>query len=471
METEIPEKIIIPLRQGFGNELNPCVKKGDRVKSGQIIGINNDIVSSPVHSSVNGKVVEIKKINYFKREINAIEIMSDGTREYLKLEGCAPDWNKLPVEKLEELLYKSGVTSLDREGIPTGYKSSIIRPEDVEAVIVHGISSEVYNISLEVLLGGKNIFNFLEGLKILKKILSRSKIYIALNIHDRKFLESITKLTAEYDWLEIYPLEPKYPQGYDEILVPTLLGKKFPYGYSAANIGVVILNIQAVTQVYDAVVNGKPLIERTIALCGPGWKDNVHLKVRVGALLGDITGEWLKEGVKSRIILNSLITGVCLNDLSLPIERTFSQLIAVPENAAGRFMSFLRPGYSVDSYTNTFLSAYLPFANKDAETNMHGEQRACITCGYCEEICPVGIIPHLLSKYSERNILDETVMRYKIFNCIDCNLCSYVCPSKIPLARHIKEGQEKLITMGCDSSACILPFFDLKGLEEYRGIK
>ena len=84
----------------------------------------------------------------------------------------------------------------------------------------------------------------------------------------------------------------------------------------------------------------------------------------------------------------------------------------------------------------------------------------------------MGIIPHLLSKYVQRSIIDETLMNLRIFNCIECGLCSYVCPSKIPLAKHIKEGQEKLTVSGCDRNQCILPYFDnLKGIEEYRGPK
>ena len=100
------------------------------------------------------------------------------------------------------------------------------------------------------------------------------------------------------------------------------------------------------------------------------------------------------------------------------------------------------------------------------------ESSGLISCNYCEEACPVNVIPHLLSKYVQRNIIDETLMKLRIFNCIECGLCSYVCPSKIPLAKYIKEGQEKLTIQGCDRNQCILPYFDnIRGIEEYRGAK
>ncbi|MDP2938906.1 MAG: 4Fe-4S dicluster domain-containing protein [Candidatus Omnitrophota bacterium] len=471
IELAIPEKVIIPLRQGFGTEVKPLVKKGDMVFAGQIIGRDDEGVSSPVHSSVNGIVEDVKKMNYFKREVTMVVIKSDRTRDYHKIEGYCANWEQLDNEKIEKLLYLSGVTSLDREGIPTRFKSSIISSSDVKSLIIHGVGSEPYNISLDVLLGQKKLLHFVEGIKILKKIIPNAKVRLALNSHRKRLLEEVNKLTSNLTWLDIYPLEPKYPQGYDEMLVPTILNRKFPFGYSAANIGIVVLNIQAVVSVYEAVAEGKPLIERIIAFCGPNMKDSIHARVRIGTTLGNIVLERLKEDLPSRVVLNSLLTGATLNDFDLPVDRTYSQIIAIPENKNREFLAFIRPGAKRYSYSRTFLSKLLPWLEKYCDTNMHGEERPCISCNYCEEVCPVQIIPHLISRYVRKNIIDETLMNYQIFHCIECGLCSFVCPSKIPLTSIMVEGQEKLVMQGCDRTQCVLPYFDLKGIEEYRGVR
>lgn len=470
IELEIPERVVIPLRQGFGSEVILLVKVGDRVKAGQIIAQDDSSVATPISSSVNGTVVEIRKINYFKKEINAVIIESDGTTDWQSIEGHSAEWSKLSVEKLEELLYRSGVTALDREGIPTRYKSSIIPPQAVEDVIVHGVGSEVYNISLAVLLDGKKIFNFVEALKILKTIMPEAKFHLALNKYKKNLIEEMTKLLAAYDWIDVYALDPKYPQGYDEVLIPTILDKKFPYGYSAANIGAVILNVQAVLQCYEAVVEGKPLIERTVALCGPGFKENLHVKVRVGTTLDYITQGRITEYQEPKFILNSLLTGVALSDKMLPIDRTFSQIIALPLGNIRKFLSFMGPGSDKDSFSNTFLSSIIK-SGKNIDANFHGEDRPCVFCNFCQEVCPVKIIPHLIYHHVKQNIIDENLLNYGIYNCIECRLCSYVCPSKIHLAEYIKEGQDKMHNKCYDRSLCVLPLFDLKGLEEYRGLK
>lgn len=470
-ETPLPQGVVIPLRQGFGTEVKCLVKKGDIVSAGQIIGRDDDSISSPVHSSVNGVVEDIRRINYFKRDVAMVLIRTtDPKKEFLRLPGHSQEWWKLSNEKIEELIYLSGVSALDKEGIPTRFKSSIIQPDDVKHLIIHGVASEPYNISIETLLEGKNLLHFFEGVKILKRIMPKAKVHLAVNAHKRKIIEQFIKLTYELEWLDVYLLEPKYPQGYDEMLVPTILNQKFPYGYSAANIGVVVLNFQAAFGVYNAVAEGKPLIERIIAICGPSFKENIHLKVRVGTLLGDVLFDRLKQDSSARVVMNSLLTGVELKDFSLPVDKTYSQIVAIPENKNREFLSFLRPGLRRDSYSRAFLSKWLPGVKKFPDTNKHGEERPCISCSFCEEVCPVRIIPHLLSKYVKRGVIDETLMNYEIFNCIECGLCSFVCPSKIPLLAHMREGQEKLIMQGCDRTQCILPYFDLKGIEEYRGV-
>ena len=258
------------------------------------------------------------------------------------------------------------------------------------------------------------------------------------------------------DWIHFYTVDSKYPQDYEEVLIPTILEKQFPYGYSAANMGVVVLDIQAVSHIYEAVVEGKPVIERTIALAGPGFKENPHIKVRVGTPLEHITSESIKKDEELRFILNSPLAGATLSDLSLPIDRTFISIVALLKEKGIQSLAFMRPGFKKDSYSRTFLSFV---SKKGCEVNLRGEKRPCISCTFCEEVCPVGIIPHRLYRYVEKDMEDE-LSNFRIFHCIECNLCSYVCPSKISVAKYIKEGKERLINDGIKPP---LPDFELKG--------
>jgi len=501
VEMGIPEKVIIPLIQegarerggegARGREVPPIVEPGEFVKAGQIIGVDDDsssrgmgdfpYISNPVHSTVNGIVEGITTIEYPDREVSGVIIESDGTShwehvetrhavslqsaEWTKLSRSdgtshwervetrhavslqSAEWARLSRWDIERILYLSGVASLDREGIPTRYKSSAILPDDVQHIIVRGVDSEVYNPSLNVLLSGEKISHFVQGLKMLNRVMPSARMYLALDMYQRQLIKQISLLMEGCNWIDVFRLEPKYPQEFDEVIIPTILNKELPYGHSAAQMGVVVLSIQTILHVYEAVVEGKPVIERVVALGGTGFKENHHVRVRIGTPLEHLIRDRVYANKDVRFVLNSALTGVSLQDLSLPVDRQFTSIIALPEETNREFLAFVRPGFRRDSYSRTFLST-LSIFKKECNTNIHGEERPCISCGFCDEVCPARIIPHLIYKYVERNAIDEALVNLRIFDCIECNLCSYVCPSKIPLARFIKEGKEKLIEEG-----------------------
>lgn len=444
---ELPSIVTIPLRQGFGAEVSALVEIGDKVEAGQIIGRDDESVSSPVHSSVNGKVVAIKRIDYLGIETGAVVIESEGGGGNLLLEGHSKEWQELSVAKIGELVYLSGVSCSGKGGIPTGFKSSVIGPEDVKDVIVQGIGSQVHNPSLEVILKGERLSHFTEGLKILQKLIGHAKFHLAFDVSQQRTIAKASQLMPGDKLNNIFTVPSKYPLEYDEVLIPLLLDREYLHGYSAASVGVVVLDIQTVLGVYDAVVCGKPVIEKMVALCGPGFEENTHAMIRIGTAFEEVIKDRVKSGIDLRFVENSSLTGASLCDMSLPINRTFNCIIALIEGNEKEFLSFMRPGAKKDSYCHVFLSALfekLTKIRKDCDTNLHGEVRPCLSCGFCSDICPVNLLPHLLFHQVENDIIDETLINYNIFDCVECNLCSYVCPSKIALGQSIKDGKGKL---------------------------
>lgn len=467
-EAEAPERVIVPLRQGFRDGSDPVVIAGDAVTAGQVIGRNDDGLCSPVHASVTGVVEEVRVPDPEEDTAGCIVIRAGDQATHERLPGHAPDWAGLPVEVIEDLLYASGVTALGRGGIPTRHHTAVIAPGEVEAIVVHDTGSEMYNPSLSVLADEQRLPVFVEGLRILQKVMRGAPVHVAIDSRETTLVEFLAKAAAGLDGVQVHALAPRYPQDFDELLVPSLLGRPFPHGYAAANIGVVTLDVQAVIHACEAVTEGKPLIERIVALCGPGFARPGHVRLPIGTPLCDVARQGGAETGQVRLIKNSTLTGSRLADPMHPVDRTFSTIVALPEHGADVLLPFVRPGFAEDAYSRTFLSCLLPTARK-ASADLKGEARPCVSCGYCQDVCPTRIIPHLLYKYVARGYLeDHLVNELRIFDCIGCNLCSYVCPSKIGVGRHIRTGQAMLLKEGVDNSANVLPDFSLKGLENDR---
>lgn len=55
----LPEIAVVPLSQHIGAPAAACVKKGDAVRVGQVIGTAAGFVSSNIHAPVSGTVVAV----------------------------------------------------------------------------------------------------------------------------------------------------------------------------------------------------------------------------------------------------------------------------------------------------------------------------------------------------------------------------------------------------------------------------
>ena len=452
---DAPDTVTVPLRQERGPAFEPSVKEGDEVRAGQVIG------TGPVHSPVDGKVSGISKLPAVMIDTAPGFILNED--DVVKLDGASEDWRKLDVDKIEELIYLSSAATLDTSGIPTRFNSSPIGPDEVDHLIVRIVEDELLPASDSALFSECGIDTFTDACRILEKVFPRARMTIAVSENLKELIGHIESSLKSDDEISVATVSDKYPQRFEEVLVPTVTGSGFPYGFNAVNLGVLVLSVQTILCVYQAVTTGMPVLTRVIGLGGTGFLENVHVRVPIGTAWNVITGKYGDTAGEQRLVRNSLLTGQTLEDFTLPVMKTDSALYAVPEMRTTELMPFASPGFSKDSYSNTFPTFLLPLKKK-LDTNIHGEERACLSCSFCSDVCPVGILPALLHRYVLRDIIDEPMKQFGIFKCIDCNLCTYVCPSKIPVAELIKKGKRLLIKEGLGNEDETKLNFSLRGI-------
>jgi Na(+)-translocating NADH:ubiquinone oxidoreductase A subunit len=441
--------------------LRSLVEEGESVTAGQIIARDDEAPGNPAIASVNGKVERILKEG---NSDAAVVITSDGTDTWKTVEGHAADWKSLGAAGLEKLVYLSGAAATVEGGIPTRFNSTSVEPRQVEHILLQVVSAEVFNADPAALLDGRDAAEAAQGLEILGKIMPDAELHLAGGRKQRPLLRQLQQACRQngLQRVTLHTVEAKYPNHREEVLIPALLGKEYAHGYSGLNLGVLVVDLQALLHVRDAVVEGKPVIQRTIALGGSGFAKRPHLRVRIGTSLEDVLNDYLDRKDSQRIVRNSLLTGSIVNEGY--VDPLMSAVIAIPEDRQGPPLAFSRPGFRTDSYSRTFLANFVPFT-KTVDTDLHGEHRPCITCGYCDSVCPAGILPHLLHRYVQREVIDETLVRLRIFDCIDCNLCTYVCTSKIPLAELMVQGKTALAAEGLDPRPQAARNRGLPGLE------
>jgi Na+-transporting NADH:ubiquinone oxidoreductase subunit A len=117
----------------------------------------------------------------------------------------------------------------------------------------------------------------------------------------------------------------------------------------------------------------------------------------------------------------------------------FENTLNILKNAGGdKMFGFAHPGFNTPTVSNTFISRILN-RHLEVDCTLHGEERACINCSYCEDICPNDIMPNFIMKSLYSDEIEEA-LELGLLDCSKCGLCSYACPSKIELKEILSKG-------------------------------
>ena len=82
----VSDTVQIVMNMNIGAPSKPCVKKGDHVKIGQIIGEPVGGLGLPVHASVSGDVVAVDAIPYITGDmVQSVTIKNDFQEEWEEL--------------------------------------------------------------------------------------------------------------------------------------------------------------------------------------------------------------------------------------------------------------------------------------------------------------------------------------------------------------------------------------------------
>lgn len=402
-----PKKVYISMMQHIGAPVEPIVAVGDKVLKGQKIGDAKAGLNAPVHSSVSGTVVAIEEHDFFfggKMKSVVIENdFQDTWAELTKIE----DWQNADTKDLIAMIREKGIVGMGGATFPTHVKLNPPAGTKLDALVLNGAECEPYlNSDNRAML--EHPETIIEGIKILKKILNVSDAYVGIEDNKQEAIASMTK-AAEGTGIEIVPLKTKYPQGGEKQLIKSILNRVVPSGQLPSSVGVVVQNTGTAAAVYDAIVNGKPLIERIATITGNAVKNPKNLYVRVGTEFSELLDYCGVERDKiAKLVMGGPMMGLPqANDKASVVKGTSGILALTME-----------------------------------ETNYY-EPRNCIRCSKCVGVCPMRLEPLMYDRLSIANEWDEMVSSYHLMDCIECGSCAYICPANRPLTQAIKEGKAK----------------------------
>lgn len=402
-----PEKVIIPLHQHFGAPTAPLVKKGDDVLLGQKIGEAKVLFSASVHSSVSGKVKAVEDFNHpLGKPVQAVIIINDGEdRVSPEIQGHESPFSLSP-DDIRQKVKEAGIVGLGGAAFPTAIKISPPKDKPIDTIILNGCECEPV-LTADYRLMMEYPEEILKGAELVRIATGAKRIIVGIENNKRDAFEIFRSQNPGFEF-ETTLLKTKYPQGAEKNLISALLKRDVPRGGLPFDVGVVVQNVGTAKAVWEAVSQGRPLIERAVTVSGTGIPDPKNLLVRVGTLFQDAID--FCGGVKDDsniLIMGGPMMGLSQWTAEVPVIKGTSGILAWSESKPAR-------------------------------------EHACISCARCVAHCPMGLVPTQLMKYIKYDFLNEAEA-WGALDCVECGCCQFSCPAKIPLVHWIRLGKNQII--------------------------
>ena len=401
-------RFTLPLQQHIGEPDEPLVKVGERVLTGQVIARSAEYISAPIHAPCSGTVVEIGEYaipHPSGLQAPCIVIDSDGRDEWAELPAPWPNYEEMNPAELRERIRWAGIVGLGGAGFPTSVKVNPGPDHPIHTLILNAAECEPY-ISCDDMLMREQPDKVLAGLAIIRHVVGARECLIGIEANKPEAIAAL-QLALEHSGCpdtHILVVPARYPSGGEKQLIQLLTGREVPSHGLPAEIGVLCQNVATAAAVADAVLAGRPLIERIVTVTGQGVAEPGNFRVRLGSPMNQLieqAGGY--TAAAHRLILGGPMMGFALHTDALPITKAANCLLLASQ----------------------------------AEAPEPPPAQPCIRCGRCAEVCPALLLPQQLYWHARARDLDKA-QDYHLFDCIECGCCAYVCPSHIPLVQYYR---------------------------------
>lgn len=403
----VSDTVRIIMNMNIGAPSQPCVAKGDHVKIGQVIGEPVGFLGLPVHASVSGEVVSVEPIPYLSEQpAMCVTIHNDFADEWVELHPLGS------VETVDPALIipaikNAGICGLGGASFPTHVKLSIKPEQKCDCIIANGAECETH-LTCDHRLMVENPVRVVDGLRAAMRAINVKQGVIAIEDNKPDAIEAMRKACQGREGVRVQVLKTKYPQGGEKQLIEAVTGRQVPSGGLPIQAGVIVMNVATCAAVADAVIDGKPLVERIVTVTG-AVREPANLRLRIGTITEDIIGECGGfSGDVGKVIFGGAMTGMCAPNTSIPIAKATGGILVLDKQDAASV-----------------------------------EEGPCLRCGKCVEVCPIGLHPLKIKIAADADRIDEC-KRLHVMDCTLCGSCSFICPAHRWLTASFKVAKQKL---------------------------
>ena len=402
-----PKQVVIPMVQHIGAPCTPLVQVGDRVLRGTKVG-DGEGLCVPVHASVAGKVVAVEPRPHTNgRMVMSVVIENDFTDEAVEVKHCDDPLNTYDDDTILHMIREAGLVGMGGAAFPGNVKAMSAMGH-IEYLIANACECEPYITADDSLLRS-NPEQVLKGMQLMQRVLKPDHTVLAVEDNKQEAVMTLRKLVRNYPGIELLVLPTRYPQGSEKQLIQAVTGRQVPSGKLPVNVGCAVFNVASFAAMFRAVYWGVPLTQRIVTVSGETVNLPQNFLVRLGTPFQDlIAAAGGLTDATERVVSGGPMMGFAQADLSVPVVKATNSILCLPHDENGA-----------------------------------AENPVCLRCGKCVGVCPMGLQPLYMYRYSMCGQTDE-LQRLHLLDCMECGSCAYTCPGKLPLVEQFRKGKALL---------------------------
>ncbi len=260
------------LKQNIGVVNVPIVNIGDVVKKGTLIAKAHGL-GADLHSSVKGKVIEITE------KFIGIEADEEESEDFQEIQ---------TFDDVVETVKAAGIIGMGGAGFPTHIKLNT----DLQGgtVIANAVECEPllkHNIK-QIIEDSKSIY---KGMLYAMKATNARKGIFAIKKKNKDAIDAFRKIMKSEDNIEIAELEDMYPMGEERAVIRETLGILLRTTQLPLEAKAVVLNVETLSRITEAIELRKPIISKNITVIGKlktGKKEHVFMDVPLGTTVKEL---------------------------------------------------------------------------------------------------------------------------------------------------------------------------------------
>ena len=322
----------------------------------------------------------------------------------------------MTIEELQKIVYNAGIVGAGGAGFPTHRKFS----DKVEQIVVNAAECEPLMMVDHHLLE-YHLSEIAEALNVMCDAMGAKEVLIGIKGKNMHLLDKDVVRSFRGTRIKIKEIPDVYPAGDEVMLTYETTGKIIPEGAIPIMVGVMVINVETVFNIYKALKNAEPVTEKYITIGGDVPED-ITVVAPMGMKIKDLLNSVGYGNLEGKSVVNGgPMMGALVDIENDVVTKTTKGLLIFP-TTHGVIQRMKQP----------------------VGVSMKRASAACCNCTMCTDLCPRYLLGYNLEVHktvraASHGEVKNTEAFLQNALCCGCGVCSVIAcqqglfPSKLSM--------------------------------------